>query len=171
MRLPWKWHPPPPSSLLQLGGGRGYFRGKTYHSLPPFLLLFSPLVVHWRVALISSQILRLDFFAPNTSQAGEEKGRGWAGRHFQPEIASVCLCVSQTCGSAARLDFMGKSVSHHCVLSGCQTLSGLVGCCARACVCLWSCVELLVSQSSTGRSRVQIVFEASKGKSGRSTNL
>ena len=59
------------------------------------------------------------------------------------ECFNVCLCVSQKCGSAAaRLHFMGKSVSHHCVLSGCQTLTGLVGCvcvcvCVRARVCVW----------------------------------
>lgn len=43
----------------------------------------------------------------------------------------MCVCVSQKCGSAAQLHFMGKSVSHHCVLSGCQTLTGLVD----GCVC------------------------------------
>lgn len=108
----------------------------------PFTALQPPSVIHRGVALITSQILRMDlvdFFVRNTFQSGEEKGRGWGGRHFQPKIISVCVCVSQKCGSAAQLHFMGKSVSHHCVLSGCQTLTGLVGCCA-VCV-LELCVE------------------------------
>lgn len=114
----------PPSPPVRWG--RGILQEKLHSQRYP------PSVIHWGVALITSQILRMDlvnFFIPNTFQAGEGKGRGWAGRHFQPDSVSVCVCMSQKCGSPAQLHFMGKSVSHHCVLSVCQILTGLVGCC------------------------------------------
>lgn len=41
----------------------------------------------------------------------------------------VGVCLTQKCVTA-QLHFMGKSVSHHCVLASCQTLTRLV-------VCVW----------------------------------
>lgn len=87
------------------------------------------------------------FWSLTPFRAERERGGDEEGRHFQ--LLSVSVCVSQKCGAAARLHFMGKSVSHHCVLSGCQTPTGLVGCCG-VCVCV--CEQtLLASESSTGR--------------------
>lgn len=48
----------------------------------------------------------------------------------------MVLCESKVC-VAARLRFMGKSVSHHCVLTGCQTLTELVVCVCGGVLCVW----------------------------------
>lgn len=90
--------------LLQWDGGRGILQEKLHSQHYP------PSVIHWGVALITSQILRMDlvnFFIPNTFQAGEGKGRGWAGRHFQPDSVSVCLYESKVWVSSSAT-FYGK---------------------------------------------------------------
>ena len=155
MRLPWQWHSPLSSS----GGGWGYFDKKKTQQKPT-IHSSSPLVVHRGVALLTSQVLRMDlvhFFLPNTFLAGEEKGRGWGVRHFQLMIISACV---ESCGSAARLHFMGKSVSHHCVLRSCQTLTRLEA-------VVFVCVESRrrwFPQSSTVRGRIQTPLEPLRWK-------
>lgn len=122
-----------------MGAGDTLEKKTTIHSFPP-----PPSIVLRGVALITSQMLRMDlvdFFVPNTFQTGEEKGRGWGGRHFQPvECFSVCLCESKVwvCSSAT---FYGKvSFPPLCP----QRLPDTDRACSLCmCVCVWSsvCVE------------------------------
>lgn len=133
----------------------------TIHSPPPIALLVNGPPWSCSDNQPNSQDGSCRIFRSQHLSDRRGKGAGMRRKAFSAlECFNVCLCVSQKCGSAAaRLHFMGKSVSHHCVLSGCQTLTGLVGCvCVRACVCGEQ--TLLVSESSsTGRGRVQIALE------------